>query len=878
MLRGAFERRVAKQKISDEDFAYAVRNVKSKIDIQMDVGIYIEDIDYQHKPWLQQRKREEDAVFAYWERYKKYLSHNKWNSRVIDTLDHVSDDIVDLLGDPLSPAPFSRRGLIVGDVQSGKTANYTAICNKAADTGYKVIIVLAGVMENLRQQTQERLDKEFLGRNSAAILKSGSKIVVSHQYIGVSEFDNTLKPAAFTSIDKDFDINVLMSNGLDLRSLSEPVLLVVKKNYRILENLSGWLKKSEDPDYGKIDLPLLFIDDEADNASVNTAAEDKDPTKINSCIRKILNQFTKASYVGITATPFANIFINPNSASDMLADDLFPRDYIYALSPASNYIGPNQLFSDSASFENSLVPLKKSEMESFFPYGHKGDLHVNNLPQSLWEALHYFLLFNVVRDMRGDTTAHRSMMVHVSRFNAVQNQIEKIIREWLEQAKSSIRNYSALPHDMRMKIKVFKQLEEVWNKYNFAKKCDLPFETVCKDYLYPAVKDILVTAVNQRTGAKSLNYREKSDRGFRVIAIGGNSLSRGLTLEGLGVSYFYRKSLMYDTLYQMCRWFGYRDNYQDLFRIWISEEAIDWYGYITNATNELKDEIMRMQKLKMAPKDFGLKVRRHPHSLLITAQNKMRSSYQINMQISISGRLIETPRLPSDIRVLEKNQNAVKDFIKGLKISGTRDLSINQPYWRNIGNELVCDLLSRFTADPTILSFNADSLIKYIRDDLTGIKWDAVLMTDGQGSAYSEGLEYGDEVLPVKTTEARKILVRDGMILISGTKVRVGSGGCTKVGLSAAQIREIETSYRNEFPNKEIPDSAYLIKDRNPLLMLHIIESHLADEADTKVPEYLFALGLAFPDRGKEEKTVRYSINQIEYDNLIGAGREDDDE
>ena len=280
--------------VTDEDFTEILVRLRASIVIQMDVGVYINDRNTPHKSWLPSRRA--DLDFFFWNRYKKYLEEIKhWNPRVTATLDKVSDEIVDLLGDPQSKEPFQRRGLVLGDVQSGKTANYTAISNKAADTGYRIIIVLAGMMENLRQQTQSRLDAEFSGRKSEYYLDPKAEQGIKNQPVGVGRYGVQKRIAAFTSVTKDFDINVLKSNDLNLQSVSDPIVLVVKKNKRILNNLIKWLSNSRDNTTGKITLPMLLIDDEADNASVNTKSEDDSPAAINACIRQLLHEFNQAS-------------------------------------------------------------------------------------------------------------------------------------------------------------------------------------------------------------------------------------------------------------------------------------------------------------------------------------------------------------------------------------------------------------------------------------------------------------------------------------------------------------------------------------------------------------------------------------------------------
>ena len=455
--------------VTDEEFAEILVRLRASIVIQMDVGVYINDRNTPHKSWLPSRRA--DLDFFFWNRYKKYLEEIKhWNPRVTATLDKVSDEIVDLLGDPQSKEPFQRRGLVLGDVQSGKTANYTAISNKAADTGYRIIIVLAGMMENLRQQTQSRLDAEFSGRKSEYYLDPKAEQGIKNQPVGVGRYGVQKRIAAFTSVTKDFDINVLKSNDLNLQSVSDPIVLVVKKNKRILNNLIKWLSNSRDNTTGKIMLPMLLIDDEADNASVNTKSEDDSPAAINACIRQLLHEFNQASYLGITATPFANIFINPETEDEMIGDDLFPRDFIYSLAPPTNYIGADKIFGDATEkFSDVLIPLRREEMDLFFPFTHKKTLEVDALPPSMYEAIAYFLLFNAIRDLRGDYTEHRSMMIHVSRFTDVQNRIAEAVNEWLVQVKSDVQNYAALDDEKREQIASLRYLHKVWMKHQLEK-------------------------------------------------------------------------------------------------------------------------------------------------------------------------------------------------------------------------------------------------------------------------------------------------------------------------------------------------------------------------------------------------------------------------
>lgn len=874
-IRNSFQNEYS---VSDNQFSELLKRLRNNLVIQMDIGVYINDRNRGHKSWLPTRRSQLD--FFFWNRYKRYLEESKqWNPRVTATLDRISDEIVDLLGDPTNNDGFQRRGLVLGDVQSGKTANYTAICNKAADTGYKIIIILAGMMENLRKQTQERIDAEFSGRKSEYYLDPKAEQTIKNTPVGVGRYGVQKRIASFTSVTKDFDIGVLRSNDLALQSVGDPVVLVVKKNKRILNNLIKWLTSNNtDPTTNKIMISMLLIDDEADNASVNTKNEEDSPAAINACIRRLLNSFYKASYLGITATPFANIFINPETEDEMVGDDLFPRDFIYSLNPPTNYIGADQIFGDEANFNKSLVPLLIDEMDLYFPFKHKKDLIVDELPPSMFEALSYFLLANAVRDIRGDVKEHRSMMIHVSRFTDVQNQIMVVANEWLIQVRSDLKNYSQLSLEKAEQIKNIKYLKKIWEKHNLSLKCGVSWEKLLKNYLYNAVAPIDVRAVNQKTGATSLDYFNHKDDGLRVIAIGGNSLSRGLTLEGLCVSYFFRKSQMYDTLLQMGRWFGYRPNYDDLFKIWIAKEAIDWYGYITAASNELKLEIAKMKTANQTPMDFGLKVRQDPNSLIATARNKMRSATQVKRPITVSGRLLETPRLKSNKDILKMNENVVKDFINNLADIGLLGVEKEQYYWRGVPKSAIAQLLLDFETHPWHLAFQGRALAEYIEDNMVENEWHVALMTNGNGQGYREGLKYGNSRLEINSTEKRKITVNDKEILISGTKVRVGSGGCTQIGLTEDEIKEAKRKFKESSGNKNVPDTAYLIEGRKPLLMIHIIEVDEKEPEDADIPKYIFALGVGFPDNGGGLMTANYVVNVVELKNWIDIDAEDEDE
>lgn len=865
--------------VSDDEFEEIMARLKESLVIQMDVGVYINDRNNGHQSWLPSKRADFD--FFFWNRYKKYLEEIKhWNPRVTTNLGKVSDEILDLCGDP-SEDRFAIKGLVLGDVQSGKTANYTAICNKAADTGYRIIIILAGMQENLRKQTQERLDAECTGRKSEYYLDPKAEQGIKNQPVGVGRYGTNKKIVAFTSVTKDFDSGILRNNNLGIENVNCPVVLVVKKNKRILNNLIKWLSDNNTKNIaGQIDLPLMLIDDEADNASVNTKDEDSKPAAINDCIRRLLNLFSKTTYLGITATPFANIFIDPEKD-----DDLFPADFIYALSAPTNYIGADRIFGENSDSDYMLQEINMEKLEECFPPKHKKDFIVENLPEDLYEASYYFLLLNAIRDYRGDITEHRSMMVHISLYTNVQNQIQEILNMWLYQVKSDVRNYAKLPLAQSEKIKNINALHIVWDKYNLSEIVGIGWEDLLKNYLHKAISPIEVREVNMKTGAASLDYFNHKNDGLRVIAVGGNSMSRGLTLEGLGVTYFHRNTKMYDTLLQMGRWFGYRPNYGDIVKIWMTPEAIDWYGQITRATAELKEEVAKMRNANQTPRDFGLKVRQDPGALIVTARNKMRTATDLTCPVSVSGNLLETPRLKASKNILSSNEKVFKNFVNSLNDIGKKSSDTERTkghyYWNNVPSESVAQLLLDFETNPWHLSFNGRALAEFIESHQWNEGWDVVLIKKGTGIPYDGVLKCGAENLVIEGTERRQILADKKMISVSGTKLRVGAGGCTRIGLTQKEIKDAEKVYREKPGNenkKNVPDKAYLIPDRAPILMLHVIQADYSKAENKDLPEFLFALGVGFPETSSSTETANYKVNLIELRNWVDVYDNYDDE
>lgn len=830
---------------------------------------------------------ENDGFF--WNRYKDYLSSKKkWSQPVVERLHKTTEDIMDDLGNPQSDEPFQRRGLLLGDVQSGKTATYTAICNKATDTGYRVIIVLAGMMENLRIQTQERLDAEFVGLDSKYTLDNKADSSMRNVPVGVGKvppFIPNKRITRFTSVSTDFNANVIKSNGLNLNDLKGTALFVVKKNKSVLNNLFKWLTKDEDV----LNLPMLLIDDEADNASVNTNSEEMDPTAINAAINKILRAFKQTTYMGITATPFANIFIDPQMAEDGAAKDLFPRHFLTLLPTPERYIGADKIFGNGSEddwndrvegeYSSSVIEIKNEEQEDFFVFKHKKELadELYDLPLSLYEAIGYFCLINAITDYRYDVNEHRSMMVNVSRYTKVQLVTSELIEEYVNQLRADLENYSKLALEQAMKIKSIRMFNNIWKKYNLEEITNLSWDILLKEYLFKAVRRIEVRPVNQKTGAKSLDYYNYKNIGMRVIAVGGNSLSRGLTLEGLCVSYFYRNTMMYDTLLQMGRWFGYRNNYDDLFKIWIGEDAVGWYAYITDAFNELKKELRNMAVQNLTPEDFGLKVRQDPGALIVTAKNKMRSGTKVNVPITLSKRMVETARLWNDVDIIIDNNTLCERTIKYVnlmeRVARYYDEYTKAYIWKDVPRKAIVDLVKEYKSHPWNLNFQSIALADFIENDNSLEVWDVAIPMGSVEEEYPLVLSETEEIQI--HPEKRKI-TSDGtfgkMLKVNDRHVRVGMGGCTKIGLEENTIKKLRKA-----ANGKATDKTYLIEGRHPIALIHLMKN--TNEELSGFPEYFYAIGLGFPG-GKSEKSASYVVNTTELKNYITVddiNDEDDD-
>lgn len=870
--------------------AEKLADIRSQLETTIGVTHTVGEVMRQeeHLPWVSDVKG--SITWHYWDSYKQLLTSNGRVGDIVRVLDQDTDNILTECGNPKDDSPWKMRGLVMGDVQSGKTASYTGLIAKAADAGYKVIILLTGMIEDLRKQTQERLDEGFVGLNSSDVLSTNKNM----RPIGAGKY--RMKSAnVLTSTDFDFlTTNANVLRGIPLSNINEPVLFVMKKNKFPLENLVAWLSKQIPEGDSVLRVPLLLLDDEADNASVNSK-KDEDPATINLLIREVLKKFRQSSYVAYTATPFANIFINPENDTD-----LFPSDFIYSLNTPSNYIGASSIFLEDGAHYSQLKSI--DDAESVIPYKHRKELDLEDIPDSLRDAVRVFFLSCAVRDLRKENLRHRSMLVNVSRFTAVQSKVAEQLRIFSWNLKEEIKQY--LLSSSWESHPDLRKMNQLWREEFGLSK---PTWDEIRQVLYESIASVDVVTINQKSlDTEKLNYSQykNSEKGRRVIAVGGLTLSRGLTLEGLCVSYFYRNSKAYDTLLQMGRWFGYRPGYEDLFRIWMDDEAQDWYAHIATAVNELRTDFRRMSANRMPPSSFGIRVKSHPDTLIVTAQNKMRNSQEIVRSISFSAYGTETAYVSKSALLHQENINRVMSLVKTI---GPAEKPNSRFLWKNVEKSTVAEFLSDLNISNMNVEFLPDSetgvrpLVDFIDNNkFSDLEYWDINIPQGKGRQVTGiSIPLADGGTGLVTCRERQFeVVPRGCDYLKLNKQRVGDTSDEMVGLDATQKAEAIAKWEAELEKdstkkgKSIPGYIYRRVRTKPLLTIHFIECvPPSPEAEEKRPgkmmkpdeidvPVMVAVSLSFPDFDPHSsgQKVIYRLNKVALNEVFGEEEEDYDD
>lgn len=849
-------------------------------------------MEYRHVPWLEERWPSHS--WKWWGAYKKLLQRQNRPVKMVHTLEEDTKNVLDLTGNPEQPGRWQRRGLVMGDVQSGKTSNYIGLMNMAYDAGFRFFIVIGGHTEDLRSQTQERVDEGFIGSISR---RTDSRNQGKNRSIGVGEFRDE-GSFSITTVTDDFrksSTNVRVSN-ID-QTIQGPVVMVVKKNSRILANLAEWLSNSSS---GKgLELPALVIDDESDFASIDTSAEEDDPTAVNAAIRDILRKFDRASYVGYTATPFANVLIDPD-----VEQDLFPRDFIYTLFPPGNYMDAIAYFDKEANGGSATEHVRNdmSGAAQAFPFRHKNGHRVHELPASLEKALDTFLLACVHSDLDGATHQPRSMLVNVSRYKQVQGDVHDLVSEHIEETKDMVSNQLPILGPGDPLPKHVARLRDVW----YTEYSDLghSWEAV-QEQLIESVARVETELVNgdtakERKDREAQRAQRQIKTGARTVAVGGTILSRGITLDGLTVSYFHQRTQLSDSLLQMGRWFGYRDGYRHLVRIWIDEEVMDWFLFTARTLAEIRDDIVYMHQARMTPQEFGLKIQRHPEALKITAANKMRHADRKTLTMSLDGQSVETTTATFDPSGRETNRVLFEDFLKQLQddteapeksthiVSGT---SLNHVIIRGVGRDAVQNLLDHFVPGQEDVNFarseDQPSWVAKYSESLTGgpdMTWDVAFMS---GSGPEVALPGG---MPEHRSNVRDNLemVQSAAPFLRFLQRRLASAGhLESVAIAAANGSEEHwaTARKLREGHDDIGEATVSKTiDRPMLLVYRVTGSYRPGESDetTKfhLDDHVFGLKVAFPPMRnlhghviENPKKTEYVVNKTW---LAMAGLEDE--
>lgn len=920
-----------------------IRFLLADFSVVSDIYQILEDANDKHVRWIVEMRANETLKWKFWHRYELYLKP-KMAGPTLNQLDNLTTDILDRLSSPKTPGPWDRRGMVVGQVQSGKTSNYIGLINKAADAGYKFIIVLAGLHDSLRTQTQIRVDAGFLGFNTQTTMN----FATANNKIGVGKFNNNLAANALTTsnYDGDFSRPAARRSGLNIKG-TDPVILVIKKNTSILRNLIQWVAgQGETQADGKKlveNIPMLLIDDEADNASINVSRNGISTT--NGLIRSLLALFEQSAYVGYTATPFANIFVpmlDEETAKGLnvrvkdfefkVGQDLFPRDFIINIPAPSNYIGPTRMFGLPATAESEsgeeplplVVSLSDPEQfaddyKTFVPDKHKKDDPLpDRLPPSLLYAVKCFILTCAARRARGQVNQHNSMLIHVSRFVFWQDRISSLVHDALKAFRNEIEFNQGM---------IWAELEEIWNK-DFRPATDevmalaladagafkdpgiakLRWEEVA-EHLFASTSKIEVRAVHGDKKLANLTYhnispldyfqaeQENPPRFISIIAVGGDKLSRGLTLEGLSVSYYLRASKMYDTLMQMGRWFGYRPGYADLCRLFTSGELIRWYEHITIASEEVRAEFDRMFLLGRTPRDFGLKIRTHSGVLTITALNKFR--YHRIEKLSYSAELKQTYRFKINGGVFRNNHKVLENLLAQLGTPTDTSAGKNNLVWKT-DSQPVKQFLTDYSIGREVI--DTAKMVDYIDKQLPKgslVNWTVVLINSGSANSHSWLFTVDGKHVKIGLTRRKNSAKNnEWQQTYAISKAQIISPQDEMIDLTREQVKKAEEETQQDWIKKErkgTPSypSTFRIKDNrsatNGLLLIYPLDPEVEYsetsknnqgkkiQTITKVPIVGFAI--SFPNIENDQK-VEYAVNEqfiSEYDYDEIFDQEDDE-
>ena len=633
-----------------------------------------------------------DGFGTYRDRYFEYL--RKYSNRDRQQLEKTKASslrVIQNIGDPFGTEPFNSRGLVVGPVQGGKTEHFNGVVATAFDAGYHLVIVMSGIMEDLRKQTQARIRNDLLGGSDKGKATGANLVAKFNPNPGPGEYD--VHPLHVLTSSKN-DFNARRADVEETLSSSK-TLIVCKKNQGILKQVLLYLKMQ----MGDVNdsLSVLIIDDEADNASLNNNFHKNRSlaSLINKRVRAILGVFSKSAYIGYTASPFANI-IQPRERDQMVgrdsfshggedftfevSDALFPRDFIELITPPAAYVGLKQMFDTSAELPKLLPAFGRQITDDLkaFPKrvtsdgcrptletlrgltraAKKDDPFPEELPESLKDAVYCFIIATAIRKTRSKSLRetpfyqpHNTMLVHVSRFILWQNRTRDLLAVFVGEVAQRLINesvtrengiYETLERQFDISFVTSLKIgmdDYLSDDYKDTYLSDVSFSDI-RPLLPTVVAEMECLALNSQTG-DNLEYKKDSPKTY--LTVGGNRLARGFTLEGLTTCYFIRDTNFADTLLQMGRWFGYRMGYLDCCKLFMTSDATKKFDSISRTVEELESMIQDLSRdPEKTPDNYALRLRSNPGVIKLTRASmqrgtkKKRISYEDHLEQTYS--------------------------------------------------------------------------------------------------------------------------------------------------------------------------------------------------------------------------------------------------
>jgi hypothetical protein len=692
--------------------------------------------------------KEENTPF-HWLRLKESLKkkHGVQHERRITDLDSESERVISYLLRERNKNFKIIKGLVIGHVQSGKTENMMAVSAKALDNGYKIVIVLSGILNSLRSQTQKRFDEDWTkNKRTLAILG------IDDDYIkGNKEPGNILDVITFAG-EKDDEGEFNRNNRLpeyitcatQFAKSTSSLVLIIKKNTKVLQSLKDALKDVGAHSNNKIKFPTLIIDDESDQATINTKKSKSEISTINNHARDLINDyFDDVTYIGYTATPYANFFIDKNDK------DLYPENFITCLSKKDGYIGAEEMYGNSEE-EISGIDIFNFIDEDELTSVRTGKIkYITNQisgAEGLEEAIINFLISICYCEER-ERDRPFSFLIHASMRTSISQLIQGITTSFLEYLKLHIGEGRALDERIsklnlsfyRNSVRIRENLSQSLIRHIEAFSIKHIPDEIIINRISKIIGNIKVTGMHQNS-KDTLNFKKHPMQ----IVVGGNKLSRGLSLDGLIGAYFARESNGYDTIMQMGRWFGYRAQYIDLMRLYCSPDSYQDFESIVEVEIDLRKQVKDLELLDFSPKDY-------PPSIIkiaginIVAKNRMGAS-------SVQYEYLKPKKAFSDIsfEIAKTFKKHNEDIIALLKIKNFKFKSVGnrQLYYceiKNFGNwfnilktSLSKDMQKRFTSA-------LDEICKNIIDESNNNRFILFLRGSAE-SASPVRIDYKNEI------------------------------------------------------------------------------------------------------------------------------------